>query len=86
MTFNLKKGSNTITCLTKPTNLTGGLYSIDCGILHPGMESIGHIDEVYDATTFIVSDYRTPNHDIRLTQREAIYYTDNTWKFNGKTI
>lgn len=79
-TFNLKKGKNIITCVIEPTNLTGGLYSIDCSILYLGRESISHIDAVFDASTFVVKDYKVPNDDYYLSQREAIYFVPHTWE------
>ncbi len=79
-TFDLIKGKNTITCITAPTNLAGGVYAISCGMLHPGKEMMGHIDEVYDAATFAVSDYKLEDTDSYINQRDAAFYVEHKWQ------
>lgn len=78
-TFDLKKGRNTIVCKTAPTNLVGGVYSVACSILRPGQEAMGHIDEIYDATTFAVNDFEAPANDCYVGQNEAMYFVDRSW-------
>lgn len=78
--FDLKKGHNTIICNVPASHLSGGVYTVDCSLLHPGQESVGHIDEVFDAATFVVTDYEVPEGKQFITQREAAYYTDHAWK------
>jgi lipopolysaccharide transport system ATP-binding protein len=77
--FKLKKGTNKIICQIEPTLLTGGTYSIDCGILYPGRETLGHIDEIVDAYSFTVEPIKLPN-DETLTQREAFYWAPHSWR------
>jgi lipopolysaccharide transport system ATP-binding protein len=78
--FDLKKGRNKISLITPPTNLAGGVYSIDCSILHPGEETLGHIDEIFEATSFAVQDYEVPAGKSFITQREATYYLEHRWE------
>jgi len=78
-TFKLKKGNNAIRCNIEPTNLSGGVYSIDCSILFAGTGLISHIDEIYDAKTFTVKDVKPQYSDTYITQREAVYYAGHTW-------
>ncbi len=79
VSFNLKKGKNVIQCNIDSTMLTGGVYSIDCSILYQGREATGHIDEVYDATTFVVADLQVPGTNEYLSQKEAAYYIGHSW-------
>ena len=81
--FKLKKGINKIVCKTAPSNLTGGIYTVDCSILHPGREGVGHIDEVFDATSFGVKEYPVPSGENFLTQKEASYYLENKWEIEN---
>jgi homopolymeric O-antigen transport system ATP-binding protein len=78
-TFDLKKGKNTLTCAVKPTDLAGGVYSLDVSILHPGHEIIGHIDQIPDAVTFTVANYKTPSGS-QVNQPEAYFYAEHTWQ------
>ena len=75
----LRKGTNCIQCRIQPTFLAGGYYSIDCSILYPGSEHIGHIDAVSDAATFTVRDVRLQDGSA-MTQREAIYSVSHVWE------
>lgn len=82
--FDLKKGKNLITCEVNPTNLTGGLYSVDSSILYPGRENMGHIDEVFDAASFVVNEFQVPSGREYLTQKEAAFFADHTWSTVSK--
>jgi lipopolysaccharide transport system ATP-binding protein len=77
--FTLKKGKNVITCVTEATNLVGGIYSLSCSILQDSAV-MGHIDEIYDAATFLVEDLKVPERDQYINQGEAVYYVDHIWK------
>lgn len=81
--FNLKKGKNIIICKTPPSNLTGGIYNVDCSIQHKGKEGSGLIDEVFDATSFSVKEYPVPSGENFLTQKEASYYLEHEWNQEG---
>lgn len=78
--FNLKKGKNIITCIVEPSRLAGGIYSIDASILHPGHETVGHIDAVSDAATFTVANYKTPAGGFQVNQPEAYFYAEHKWQ------
>jgi lipopolysaccharide transport system ATP-binding protein len=75
----LHKGTNCIQCRIQPTFLAGGYYSIDCSILYPGSEHIGHIDAVSDAATFTVRDVLLRDGSA-ITQREAVYSVGHVWE------
>ncbi len=77
----LRKGTNCVRCRVEPTFLAGGYYSIDCSILYPGREHIGHIDAVSDAATFTVRDVRLQDGSA-ITQREAIYSVSHVWEMD----
>lgn len=80
-TFNLHKGKNTIVCQSASTNLVAGVYAISCSILHSAKATVGGtIDEIYDAATFAVTDYKAPTGDQYIDQSEALYVVDRTWK------
>ena len=73
------QGTNCVRCRVQPTFLAGGYYSIDCSILYPGSEHIGHIDAVSDAATFTVRDVLMQDGSA-ITQREAVYSVSHVWE------
>jgi lipopolysaccharide transport system ATP-binding protein len=75
----LRKGTNCVRCRVQPTFLAGGYYSIDCSILYPGSEHIGHIDAISDAATFTVRDVLLQDGSA-ITQREAVYSVSHVWE------
>ncbi len=77
--FKLRQGSNSVMCTIQPSFLAGGHYTLDCSLLYPGSEHLGHIDVVNAATAFVVDDLLLKDRSA-ITQREAVYWIPHKWE------
>lgn len=77
--IHLQNGFQSVRCMIQPSFLAGGYYSIDCSLLYPGNEHIGHIDALSDAAGFLVNDILLQDGSV-ISQREAVYCVSHVWE------